>query len=416
MNGIGKVDGGSLARQDDHLAFGGEGVNLFGIEIDLEGGEELARIAHFVLPLKDVAQPGEALLVAGPLRLPFLVLPVGRNAHLRHAVHLLGAQLHLEGLAVRTNHRGMQRLVEIRTRDGNEIFDPARHGPPGIVDDAQGSIAVLDGVRDNAEGQQVVDLVGGNVLALEFLPDAVEALDAAFEARGDRVGLHLGLHGRLDFGQEFLADLAPALHRLLDFHVGFRFQVPEGEVFQFAADLPHPQAVGNGRVDVERFPGDALDLVSRQILKGPHVVKAVRQFHQDHADVIDDGQNHLAEVLGLLFLRTGKVNPANLGHALHDAGDLRPEVLLQLVDRNRRVFHDVVEHPRRQTNNIQPHVRQEVDHFQEVGKVRLSRKTLLRLMLRGGKFVRAPQQPQILTGTIRLNLRDDVFEAQHAFS
>ena len=63
VNGIGKVDGGGLARQDDHLAFGGEGVDLFGIEIDLEGGEELARIAHFLLPLQDVAQPGEAFLV-----------------------------------------------------------------------------------------------------------------------------------------------------------------------------------------------------------------------------------------------------------------------------------------------------------------------------------------------------------------
>jgi len=254
VNGIGKVDRGSLARQDDHLAFGGKGVDLFGIEIDLESGEKLARIAHFVLPLEDVAQPGESLLVAGPLRLPLLVFPMGRNAHLRHAMHLLRAQLHLERLAVRANHGGVQGLVEIRARDGNEILDPARHGPPGIVNDAQGSIAVLDVVRNNTEGQQIVDLVGGNVLALQFLPDAVETLDAALETRGDRVGLHLVLHCRLDFGQEFLADLAPTLHRLLDFQVGFRFQVPEGEVFQFAANLSHPQAVGDGSVDVEGLP------------------------------------------------------------------------------------------------------------------------------------------------------------------
>ena len=34
VNGVGEVDRGGLARQDQNLPFGGEGVDLFGIEID----------------------------------------------------------------------------------------------------------------------------------------------------------------------------------------------------------------------------------------------------------------------------------------------------------------------------------------------------------------------------------------------
>jgi hypothetical protein len=39
------------------------------------------------------------------------------------------------------------------------------------------------------------------------------------------------------------------------------------------------------------------------VLERPHVVQAVRELDQDHADVLGHGEDHLAEVLGLLFLR-----------------------------------------------------------------------------------------------------------------
>ena len=57
------------------------------------------------------------------------------DAFLGDAVHFLGANLHFEGLAVRANHRRVQRLVEIGPRDGDEILDAARDGPPGVVND-----------------------------------------------------------------------------------------------------------------------------------------------------------------------------------------------------------------------------------------------------------------------------------------
>ena len=59
------------------------------------------------------------------------------------------------------------------------------HRPPQVVDDAENGVAVLHGVGDDAHGVEVVDLVDADALAQQFLVDAVEALDAAFDAAGD---------------------------------------------------------------------------------------------------------------------------------------------------------------------------------------------------------------------------------------
>ena len=43
-----------------------------------------------------------------------------------------------------------------------------------------------------------------------------------------------------------------------DLVVGVRLQVLEGQVFQFAADFAHAQAVRDGRVDLDGLARDAL--------------------------------------------------------------------------------------------------------------------------------------------------------------
>ena len=117
VNGVGEVDGRGVARQHDHLAARREGVDLLRVQVHLEGGHELAGVLHVALPLHQVAQPGDALVVCRRSLASFLVLPVGRDALLGDAVHLLGADLHLEGLPVRAHHRGVQRLIEVGPRE-----------------------------------------------------------------------------------------------------------------------------------------------------------------------------------------------------------------------------------------------------------------------------------------------------------
>ena len=84
--------------------------------------------------------------------------------------------------AARPDHRGMQRLVEVRPGDGDEVLDAARDGVPLVVDDAERRVAVLHRIGDDAQRQQVVDLVQADLLPLHLLVDRVGALHPAVDA------------------------------------------------------------------------------------------------------------------------------------------------------------------------------------------------------------------------------------------
>ena len=97
VNRVSEIDRRRFARQHDHLAARREGVDLLRVQVHLQGGHELARVAHLALPLDQLPQPGDALVVVGRTALALLVLPVRRDALFGDAVHLLGPDLHFEG-------------------------------------------------------------------------------------------------------------------------------------------------------------------------------------------------------------------------------------------------------------------------------------------------------------------------------
>jgi hypothetical protein len=61
-------------------------------------------------------------------------------------------------------------------------------------------------------------------------------------------------------------------------------------------------SVGQGRVDVERLPGDLAPLRLRKRVQRPHVVQPVRELDEDDPDVVRHRQQHLPDVLGLVLL------------------------------------------------------------------------------------------------------------------
>ena len=73
----------------------------------------------------------------------------------------------------------------------------------------------------------------------------------------------------------------------------------EGEVLELLAHLLHAHAAGERRVDVEGLLGDALALVGRHEAERAHVVQSVGELDQQHAHVVGDREQELAEVLGL---------------------------------------------------------------------------------------------------------------------
>src|SRR5699024_12366264 len=74
---------------------------------------------------------------------------------------------------------GVQSLVAVGLGGGDIVLEPVGQRVVHIVDQAQGAVALGDGVQDDADGVDVVDLVKGFVLDEHLAVNAVDALDPA---------------------------------------------------------------------------------------------------------------------------------------------------------------------------------------------------------------------------------------------
>ena len=411
---VGEVDRRRVARQRLHFAFRREDVDLFCVELDLQVLQELLRIADLLLPLEQLPQPEEMLLVAVGADAPFLVLPVRGDAFLRDLVHLGGADLDFERKAAFAHDGRVQRLVAVRPRHGDEVLDPPRHRRPRLVDDPERGVAIPDRLRHDPQRHEVVDLIEIDLLAFELLVDAEQALDAAVD--GNHRNLRVGELGRDVLLQVFdhaLVGLAPAFDAGAKGFERARLEVLERQFLELVLDLAHPEAVGDGTVYVSRLLRDLQPALLGQMMQRPHVVEPVGQLHQDHADVIDHGQQHLAEIFRLPLFARGELNRAELRDALDDMRDVGAEKLLDTLDWRLRVFDDVVEQPRGDGNDVELHVREEIGNLERMDEVRLPRVADLSLVLEGGEDVRPPQHLNIGLGVDRPDLFDEVLEPNH---
>jgi hypothetical protein len=141
---------------------------------------------------------------------------------------------------------GMEGLVEIGPGDSDEVFDAARDGGPFAVDGAEGAIAVFDAVGDDPEGEEVVDLVDADLLALQFLVDAEGALEASFDAGRDVFAREFDLYGVADLLEHALGSAAFGFDGKRYLFEGGRVEVAKAEIFEFGADFAHTEAMGDG--------------------------------------------------------------------------------------------------------------------------------------------------------------------------
>src|SRR3546814_4503864 len=73
-----------------------------------------------------------------------------------------------------------------------------------------------------------------------------------------------------------------------------------------------------------------------------HVVQAVRELDQQHADVLRHGEHQLAEVLRLLALVGLQLELAELGYAVDQPRNVGPEVALDIVEGCDRVLDRIM--------------------------------------------------------------------------
>ncbi len=145
MHVEGEVDRRGALGELLHVALRREDEDLVLVQVDLEELEELLRAVRVLLQLEELAEPAEVLGQLVGLAVS-LVEPVRRDAVLGGAVHLLGADLHLEQLAAGPEDGGVERLVAVRLGACDVVLDALLQRRPDVMDDAEHVIALRHGL------------------------------------------------------------------------------------------------------------------------------------------------------------------------------------------------------------------------------------------------------------------------------
>src|SRR5258706_12844582 len=180
------------------------------------------------------------------------------------------------------------------------------------------------------------------------------------------------------------------------------FENAEGKILEFVADDAHAQTVRDGRVDLERLARDALLLVRLEILDSAHVVQAIGQLHDHHANIVDHGQDHLADVFGLARFGSEHVEAADFGYAFDETGGFFTESFLNARDGKFSVLNHVVEKSGGKSGRVHAHVGENVRDFEKMGKIGIAGTSQLIAMAFCGNFVSAAYEPRIVGGAILL--------------
>jgi len=83
-------------------------------------------------------------------------------------MHLFGADLHLELVSAIAHHPWCEAIGKGWLGDGDEVLDAARHRPPKHVDEAQHAVTVSLVLSDDANGQQIENLIDRDLRLLQL--------------------------------------------------------------------------------------------------------------------------------------------------------------------------------------------------------------------------------------------------------
>ena len=325
---------------------------------------------------------------------------MGSHAVFRRLVHFPGADLHLKGDTLVADDRGVQGLVHVGLGSGDIVLEPAGHQVEQVVDMAQDVIAVGDGVHDDPEGVEIVQLVHGFVLILQLAVDGVDVLNAAID-------LALDAHALQPLGDLVLNGLHELVVLILvggqiiyDFLISLGIQILQGDILQLPFELLHTKTVGQGRVDLHGLRGFGNLLGRRLVFQSAHVVQPVGDFDQDHPDVLAHGHEHLAQIFHLLLLGGGEVDPGQLGDALHQLGHRGAEKLDDFVIAGVGVLQAVMEQGRQDGVGVQADFHYDFRHGQRVDDIGFAALAQLLFVLGVGKTISLVHQGNIRGGRV----------------
>ena len=308
VDGEGKIEGGSSRRHRLDFSLWGEDEDLRGEEVQLDGVEEVHGVGLWVVEdLLDGAQPVVELVLVLRVFLfnTVLVFPVGSETLLRDLVHTVRTDLYLYPSALLRHQRHVECLIAVGLGVGEPV---AQTIGVRLVDLRDGHVdveALVDLLfpdsrgEDDAHGEDVVDLLEGDVLVLHLVPDGVGGLHTFLDLILDTHLLQGVLDGVGELGKQFVARNLCRKQLPFDGCKVIGMLELETEVLKFRLYLVQSQAVSQWCIDVERLTSDLILLVGRLRVEGAHVLQTVADLNEDHADIVAHRQQQLLEVLCL---------------------------------------------------------------------------------------------------------------------
>ena len=263
---------------------------------------------------------------------------MGGEAALGNLVHALGADLDFDPFVLRTHDGDVEALVAVRLRDGNPILEALRVRLVHIRDDgidlpALGAFAFERRVEDDADGEEVVDVLELDLLLLELIIYRMYRLGAAFDFELEARLFQLLLDRGDELGDVGVARTLRLVQLLLDEVELLAVGIFERQILQFALDGVETQAMGEGRVEVSRFGGEADTVFLLQLLPEAHEAEAVGNHQEDDADILGKGEEQMVEVLRI-DRRVAGVEVGRLQEAANHERDFLAEKLLDFLDRD----------------------------------------------------------------------------------
>ncbi len=338
---------------------------------------------------------------------------MGGDAVFGDLVHLLGADLQLDALVARADHGGVDRAVVVLLGRRDVVLEASRHHRPGGVDDAERLVAFRHALHDHPKAEDVGQLLEADRLALHLAPDRIGALAPAPHPRLDAPVGELADELLLDLRDQADMPLGERVQPLADDLVGLRIELAKRQAFELLAHLVHADAAGERRIDVDRLLGDAAPRFRRHMLDGAHVVQAVGELDQEHAHVLGDRQQQLAQVLRLLRLARDEVEPLELGEAFDQVADILAEQLVDLGAGGLGVLDGVVQQRGDDGGIVELVVGEDRGDFERMGKIRIAGGALLLAMGLHGVDIGAVEKVLVGIGVVFAHPLDEIVLPHH---
>ena len=147
-----------------------------------------------------------------------------------------------------------------------------------------------------------------------------------------------------------------------------------------------------------------------------HVVQPVGELDQQHAHVLGNRQQQLAQVLRLLGLLRDQVELLQLGQALDQLADIRAEQLVDLLAGRRGVLDRVVQQRDGDRRLVEMHVGEDRRDFERMREIGIAGSAPLVAMLLHGIDIGLVEQRLVDVGLVALNALDKLVLTHHGRS